>query len=305
MIPAWNDIRPVLNTLRKGFPVAEAQAVLDHTVLQDALLSDLERLADAPDELLDAGMLHIIGMMLLAEKRNRRLAAPLLKLTSGSEDDVESLWGDFLTEDWDNAAAAVCSSEELKVFFENEAHSPWARAMASSALTIQVYEGDLDRRSTIDYAVALQEKYLQQFDSHPENGNNLLMFDFLADIVGDLGDTDDFRHLERWFGAGLLDPTHAGIDWYKRELASPYESRRQNALERSERYLRDAIARLSGAYCYSAEFHSKKDQPDVSEDNEPFWPGDYGTFTREAPKVGRNDPCPCGSGKKYKKCCGT
>jgi SEC-C motif-containing protein len=28
------------------------------------------------------------------------------------------------------------------------------------------------------------------------------------------------------------------------------------------------------------------------------------TFRREAPKVGRNDPCPCGSGRKYKKCCG-
>ncbi|MDX1795442.1 MAG: preprotein translocase subunit SecA [Hydrogenovibrio sp.] len=27
-------------------------------------------------------------------------------------------------------------------------------------------------------------------------------------------------------------------------------------------------------------------------------------FRREAPKVGRNDPCPCGSGKKYKQCCG-
>ena len=26
---------------------------------------------------------------------------------------------------------------------------------------------------------------------------------------------------------------------------------------------------------------------------------------RESPKVGRNDPCPCGSGKKYKKCCGS
>lgn len=25
---------------------------------------------------------------------------------------------------------------------------------------------------------------------------------------------------------------------------------------------------------------------------------------RDEPKVGRNDPCPCGSGKKYKKCCG-
>ena len=28
-----------------------------------------------------------------------------------------------------------------------------------------------------------------------------------------------------------------------------------------------------------------------------------GTVRRDRPKVGRNDPCPCGSGKKYKKCC--
>lgn len=28
------------------------------------------------------------------------------------------------------------------------------------------------------------------------------------------------------------------------------------------------------------------------------------TVKRESPKVGRNDPCPCGSGKKYKHCCG-
>ena len=41
------------------------------------------------------------------------------------------------------------------------------------------------------------------------------------------------------------------------------------------------------------------------------WDGDYGydemfhpeTYVRAEPKVGRNDPCPCGSGKKYKKCC--
>jgi hypothetical protein len=37
-------------------------------------------------------------------------------------------------------------------------------------------------------------------------------------------------------------------------------------------------------------------------------PGDYAEPARPirnaAPKTGRNDPCPCGSGKKYKKCCG-
>jgi preprotein translocase subunit SecA len=31
---------------------------------------------------------------------------------------------------------------------------------------------------------------------------------------------------------------------------------------------------------------------------------DTKTVKREGQKVGRNDPCPCGSGKKYKKCCG-
>jgi len=35
-------------------------------------------------------------------------------------------------------------------------------------------------------------------------------------------------------------------------------------------------------------------------DGEPVTPE---TYVRETKKVGRNDPCPCGSGKKYKKCC--
>jgi len=36
--------------------------------------------------------------------------------------------------------------------------------------------------------------------------------------------------------------------------------------------------------------------------------GDAGSYQRlpepDSPKVGRNDPCPCGSGKKYKHCHG-
>jgi uncharacterized protein len=32
-------------------------------------------------------------------------------------------------------------------------------------------------------------------------------------------------------------------------------------------------------------------------------PGTATTFRREVPKVGRNEPCPCGSGKKFKHCC--
>lgn len=40
-------------------------------------------------------------------------------------------------------------------------------------------------------------------------------------------------------------------------------------------------------------------------EKEPTYVYDGGdTYRRMQPKVGRNDPCPCGSGKKYKKCCG-
>lgn len=33
-------------------------------------------------------------------------------------------------------------------------------------------------------------------------------------------------------------------------------------------------------------------------------PEDSGPQRRDTPKVGRNDPCPCGSGRKFKRCCG-
>lgn len=33
-------------------------------------------------------------------------------------------------------------------------------------------------------------------------------------------------------------------------------------------------------------------------------PASASPVKRESPKTGRNDPCPCGSGKKFKKCCG-
>jgi uncharacterized protein YecA (UPF0149 family) len=47
-------------------------------------------------------------------------------------------------------------------------------------------------------------------------------------------------------------------------------------------------------YSYNKEKQDKKfGRIDQSEE----------TYVREEPKIGRNDPCPCGSGKKYKKCC--
>ncbi len=54
------------------------------------------------------------------------------------------------------------------------------------------------------------------------------------------------------------------------------------------------------------EDECREDLPQAVADIYRFWLAKRGTATirRETPKVGRNDPCPCGSGKKYKQCCG-
>jgi hypothetical protein len=49
--------------------------------------------------------------------------------------------------------------------------------------------------------------------------------------------------------------------------------------------------------------HTKKSQPKPVRNNA-FTPGPTNPQQRIMPKVGRNDPCPCNSKKKYKKCCG-
>lgn len=50
----------------------------------------------------------------------------------------------------------------------------------------------------------------------------------------------------------------------------------------------------------------EEDLPQAVTDIYRFWLAKRGTqpIRREEPKVGRNDPCPCGSGKKFKQCCG-
>ena len=45
--------------------------------------------------------------------------------------------------------------------------------------------------------------------------------------------------------------------------------------------------------------------PQAEESDAPEIPKIAVPVVRDAPKVGRNDPCPCGSGKKFKRCCGS
>lgn len=49
------------------------------------------------------------------------------------------------------------------------------------------------------------------------------------------------------------------------------------------------------------DHHGHVHGPHCNHDHHHFAPVEQ--YRRTGPKVGRNDPCPCGSGKKHKKCC--
>ncbi len=51
-------------------------------------------------------------------------------------------------------------------------------------------------------------------------------------------------------------------------------------------------------------FGGKTPEEVMGSDPGGFLPEKIKTFRHEEPRIGRNDPCPCGSGKKFKKCCG-
>jgi uncharacterized protein len=72
----------------------------------------------------------------------------------------------------------------------------------------------------------------------------------------------------------------------------PYK--RAISAEEREKLIISAAAGVTGIYRYFEARRLVERQP---LDN-------VTTFRRTAPKIGRNDPCPCGSGKKFKQCCG-
>jgi uncharacterized protein len=67
------------------------------------------------------------------------------------------------------------------------------------------------------------------------------------------------------------------------------------SVEMREKLIVGAAAGVMGIYRHFQTQRSAEDQS----------LGNVSTFRRTTPKIGRNDPCPCGSGKKFKQCCGT
>ena len=156
-----------------------------------------------------------------------------------------------------------------------------------------------------------------QFEDAAARLNNDIATALLADetispILYPVDESCEDYDFEAWadsyvFGAGL------GGDWY--ELAGKHADDLSELLE--------PMFLLNGMLKEDAEKNGERWFPPAEEarlvadiqDNLPvivqtlynFWRNKRtgGTVARSEDKVGRNDPCPCGSGKKFKQCCGS
>jgi uncharacterized protein len=107
-------------------------------------------------------------------------------------------------------------------------------------------------------------------------------------------------HKDRW-AALLSDEQHGGLLVPIFALAHEHDTdpemrpyKEAISAEQREKLIVGAAAGVTGIYGYfEAQRLVEKEPLDHAT-----------TFRRTIPKIGRNDPCPCGSGKKFKQCCG-
>jgi preprotein translocase subunit SecA len=110
--------------------------------------------------------------------------------------------------------------------------------------------------------------------------------------------------IEQAYEEGLVDPRCIGIEDVERDLAMGKEHILARLADDPHLHLvEDTEEEMGWWSCFQHERPAwVKTAAEASPKAEPEPAAPQIKNTK--PKTGRNEPCPCGSGKKYKKCCG-
>ena len=262
------------------------------------LLRILEETVDRAAQLDAEGdyMAHLYAMFLLAQFRETRAYPLVVRFASLPGDLVDSLCGDFITEDLGQVLASVCGGELAGVqsLIENEATDQWVRGAALSSLVTLVAVGQKSRDEIVGYFARLFRGKLVRKWSH--------VWDSLVSYSSDLYPEELLDDIKRAYEDGLVDPDYIGFDHVKRDLAAGKDRILARLADNPQRRLvEDTVAEMGWWACFR-EDRAKNTAHALP--NSKLNPAVSSQIRRAPTKTGRNEPCPCGSGKKYKKCCG-
>ena len=208
---------------------------------------------------------------------------------------MDALIGDILTEKMPEMLARTCIDrvEMLKALVEDEAVYEFARSAGLDALHALVLIDVVSREELGRYCMDLLSHRLQKRPSY--------IWDETITIAEYLRLTEALPLIEEAYQHGWANPGVQSFESVEDGMAQLLtEEKLKDRREKVEDFKTEReISYFARNWSEEDEF-SREDSADLLQEPQ--------AARRQLPlpaggKVGRNEPCPCGSGKKYKKCC--
>jgi uncharacterized protein len=307
---ATMDVQEILEILAndEGLPVEAIRAAeADRAAVIPAFLQAVEQYVSG-DEAARAKPWPIFFIFhLLGSWREKPAYRPLARLLNLPADDLDRVLGGAITENTHRVMAAVFDGDPQPLYdvILNENADEFARSRMLEVLAMVALRGELAREEVEQFLHASFTKFQAEPGSFVWNGWQsavaILRLEEMKPLVKQAFD-------EQWIDPSLMEYRHFLADF---QIAverpdAPFESPEEYTL------FGDTVEELSTWYCFSAKYQEEKrryeeDEKRAAEKRKigprPLWGSDRGQAFNPFKDVGRNDPCPCGSGKKFKKCC--
>jgi uncharacterized protein DUF1186/SEC-C motif-containing protein len=236
-------------------------------------------------------IVHLFGQM--RETRAYRL---LMRFAAMAPEHVEAVLGDAITGSFSRVAASVFDgdTQPMRDVILNEQADEFIRNGLLEALALVTRDGRADRKSTVDFLLQCDSDLKPQRDNYAwvgwQSAISYLALTDLSDLVRGA------------FANGRIDPGFMSIQDFESDLAATRRDPTGAGRGHDEiGYFGDVIAEMSHWYGFSDA--ARQSHPKLIDDAHV---NDRPIVVRSVKKHGRprgNDPCPCGSGRKYKKCC--
>jgi hypothetical protein len=289
-----DEVLAALSVEHSTPPLAALESADAH---RDALVEPLLQAIDAgvadPENAPEPqALLFAYALYLMARWRETRAFASVLRWLSLPGDGAFAIAGDVLTQDGGRILAAVCDGDlaPIRALILHRDADEFSRSAGVSALARLAAWGEVARERVVAELLWLAREGLEREASY--------VWDGLASECADIEALEVFPEIRRAYAEQLIDPMSISAEELDKVEASP----RGLWLDRNQDGY-PPIGDVADATSWWAAFHKSHGRRGVT-DTAP--PHEYERIDpyRAPPKVGRNEPCPCGSGRKYKKCCG-
>jgi hypothetical protein len=235
---------------------------------------------------------HLLGDW--RETSAYRSLAGLLRRPSG---DVDAAIAESVTETAHRVMAAVFDGDPHPLYniILDENADEFVRSRMCETLAMLVLQGRLDRAEAASF---LRDCWI---NLQPRDG--CFVWHGWQCAIALLGLVELREIVEEAFDREIIDPSWLNYQHFEHDLAlailNPTEPWGSNRGEYA--LFGDTIEELSSWYCFSEKYKQDRERARNAPPMLLFPPSEPARNPLRG--VGRNDPCPCGSGKKYKKCC--